>query len=275
MPLSKGQLASFAAEHDTKSLFNTSPRHLAGPGDGRHVTHGLAAAGWTLVSDPLNPLMVLRSDDVDRRLILDGTSHLYYWSLQNHTGGDEPHWYASFSYRTPVEIVAAVTDTLVTPPTEGAEDPDAWHTIRQAGWPVTSARQAHSPDGLCQISRLDDDMLANPWYIEVRDYQHEHAPHWWRTVFHGNTPGRLVHAFAAALTDSAPLLRSQFSDGVHHQAVQEPSRRNGQQLVEAHTSRLDVLRGQVRAARRRARAAARPTTSPPSRTASPATPAHR
>jgi hypothetical protein len=118
-------------------------------------------------------------------------------------------------------------------------------------------------------------VLADPWYVEVREYQHEHAPHWWRAVFHGNTPGRLVNAFAAALTDSAPLLRSAFGNGVHHQAVQEPSRRTGQQLVEAHTARLDVLRGQVRAARRRARAAARPTTSPPARSASPATPAHR
>jgi hypothetical protein len=275
MPVSEGQLASFAAAHEAKILFDTSPRHFAGPGDGRHVTHGLAAAGWALVSDPLNPLMVLR-DDYDRQLILDGTSHLHYWTLQSHAVGEEPRWYASFGYRTPVEIVAAVTDALVIPPAEGAEAADPWQTVRDAGWPVTSERQAHSPDGLCRISRLDDDLGPDPWYVEVREYQHEHAPLWWRGMFHGDTPVRLVNAFVAALTDSAPLLRGQYGDGVHHQAVQEPSRRTGRQLVEAHAERLDVVRGQVRAARRRAaRSGAKPTTSPPARSASPATPAHR
>jgi hypothetical protein len=147
MPVNREQLASFAAEHETKILFDTGPRHLAGPGDGRHVTHGLAAAGWTLVSDPLNPLMVLRSDDVDRRLILDGTSHLYYWSLQSHTVGEEPRWYASFSYRTPVEIVAAVTDALVTPQPAGPKAPRIWTrgtpSVRRAGRSPPTARPTH------------------------------------------------------------------------------------------------------------------------------------
>lgn len=275
MPVSREQLASFAAAHDTKILFNTSPRHLAGPGDGRHVTHGLAAAGWALVSDPLNPLMVLRSDEGDRRLVLDGSNHFSYWSLQSHAGVEEPHGYASFGYRTPVEVVAAVTDPFAVPPARGFADADPWQTVQEAGWPVTSEREAHSPDGLCRISRHDDDVLANPWYVEVREYQHEHAPLWWRAMFHGDTPVRLVNAFVAALTDTAPLLRGQYGDGVHHQAVQEPSRVTGQHMVDAHTARLDGLRGQVRAARRRARSGTKPTTSPPARSASPATPAHR
>ncbi|MEU3553370.1 DUF317 domain-containing protein [Streptomyces fragilis] len=271
MPVSDKQIASFAAAHETKVLFDTSPRHLAGPGDGRHITHGLAAAGWALVSDPLNPLMVMRSDDCHRRLILDGSSHFAYWSLQSHAVDEEQRWYASFGYRTPVEILAAVTDALAGPSAGGT---DPWQTIRDAGWPVISERDARSPDGLCQISRFDDD-LSDPWYVEVREYPHEHAPLWWRATFHGDTPVRLVNAFLVALTDPAPLPRGQYGDDVHHKALQKPSGLTGKRLVEAHTSRLDALRAQVRATRRRARAASQPTTTPPARSASTATAAHR
>ncbi|MFI1185791.1 hypothetical protein [Streptomyces californicus] len=52
MPLNERQLAAFADKHAWKIPFDTSPRHLAGPGDARHVTHGLAAVGWNTVSDP-------------------------------------------------------------------------------------------------------------------------------------------------------------------------------------------------------------------------------
>ncbi|MCZ4103661.1 hypothetical protein O3W51_47220 [Streptomyces sp. H39-C1] len=51
--MSARQLAAFASTHAWQIPFDTSPRHLAGPGDARHVTHGLAAAGWTPTSDPL------------------------------------------------------------------------------------------------------------------------------------------------------------------------------------------------------------------------------
>ncbi|MFF7337400.1 hypothetical protein ACFZAT_08660 [Streptomyces sp. NPDC008163] len=45
MPLTERLHAAFARTHATQLLHDTSPRHLAGPGDARHVTHGLAAAG--------------------------------------------------------------------------------------------------------------------------------------------------------------------------------------------------------------------------------------
>ncbi|CAM5323736.1 hypothetical protein STENM36S_05492 [Streptomyces tendae] len=54
MPLSERQLDAFADKQAGQIPFDTSPRHLAGPGDARHVTHGLAAAGWATVSDPLS-----------------------------------------------------------------------------------------------------------------------------------------------------------------------------------------------------------------------------
>ncbi|GAA2258345.1 hypothetical protein GCM10010415_20010 [Streptomyces atrovirens] len=63
MPVSERQLSEFADKHAWQIPFDTSPRHLAGPGDARHVTHGLAAAGWTRTSDPLSPRMVMTSPD--------------------------------------------------------------------------------------------------------------------------------------------------------------------------------------------------------------------
>lgn len=61
MPVSERQLAAFADTHAWQVLFDTSPRHLAGAGDGRRVTHGLATAGWARTSDPLSPEIVLTS----------------------------------------------------------------------------------------------------------------------------------------------------------------------------------------------------------------------
>ncbi|MFI9341846.1 hypothetical protein ACIG0D_11325 [Streptomyces sp. NPDC052773] len=56
--MSERQLAAFADKHAWRIPFDTTPRHLAGPGDARHVTHGPAAAGWTHASDPLSPEIV-------------------------------------------------------------------------------------------------------------------------------------------------------------------------------------------------------------------------
>ncbi|WP_228447387.1 hypothetical protein [Streptomyces paludis] len=66
MPLSERQPASFADKHAGETVRH-QPRHLAGPGDTRHVTHGLTAAGWSDVSDPLAEI-VTRSPDLRHRL---------------------------------------------------------------------------------------------------------------------------------------------------------------------------------------------------------------
>ncbi|MGW0015648.1 DUF317 domain-containing protein, partial [Streptomyces tendae] len=79
MPVSERQLAAFADQHAGQIPYDVSPRHLAGPGDARHVTHGLAAAGWNLTSDPLSAEILLRSPDHRYRLQFDPQSHTSAW----------------------------------------------------------------------------------------------------------------------------------------------------------------------------------------------------
>ncbi|MEW2620873.1 DUF317 domain-containing protein [Streptomyces sp. NPDC048106] len=93
MPLSEQQLAPFADKHAWQIPFDTSPRHLAGPGDARHVTHGLAAAGWNAVSDPLSAEIVLRSPDLRHSLQFDPQSATSaWWRLRAETTDTEPGW---------------------------------------------------------------------------------------------------------------------------------------------------------------------------------------
>ncbi|MEU1629230.1 DUF317 domain-containing protein [Streptomyces sp. NPDC020096] len=91
--MSERQLAAFADHHAWRIPFDTSPRHLAGPGDARHVTHGLAAAGWTRTSDPLSPEIVLRSPDHRHSLQFDPQSATSaWWRLRAEPTGTEPGW---------------------------------------------------------------------------------------------------------------------------------------------------------------------------------------
>lgn len=79
MPLSERQLDAFADQHAGQIPLDTGPRHLAGPGDARHVTHGLAAAGWATVSDPLSAEIVMASPDHRYRLQFDPQSATSAW----------------------------------------------------------------------------------------------------------------------------------------------------------------------------------------------------
>ncbi|WP_342671170.1 hypothetical protein [Streptomyces chattanoogensis] len=45
--MSRPYIPTRANEPHSTIRFETRPRHLAGPADARHVTHGLAAAGWS------------------------------------------------------------------------------------------------------------------------------------------------------------------------------------------------------------------------------------
>ncbi|MGW5868243.1 DUF317 domain-containing protein [Streptomyces sp. NPDC055239] len=106
--MSDGQLAAFADQHAWQIPFDTSPRHLAGPGDARHVTHGLAAAGWKAVSDPLSAEIVLRSPDLRHRLQFDPQSATSaWWRLRAEPTNQDPGWYAEFGERVPAETSPA------------------------------------------------------------------------------------------------------------------------------------------------------------------------
>lgn len=269
--LSERQLASFADTHLRQIPLDTSPRHLAGPGDARHVTHGLAAAGWRPTSDPLSAEIVLRSPDHRYRLQFDPQSATSaWWRLRAEPAGTERGWYAEFGELIPAEILASLTDALLAPtPTS---QPDPLTVLKSAGWQIGPQNAADSPDAMCHVEqRADPDGHATAhWRVETFEpgYGSPMGPRIWHARFDSHTPEHLVTAFVTALADPAPLLRAGFDRTAHHSVVQRPSPLAPQQTVDAHTSRLNSLRAQARSARRQQ---AKPATAPaPAATARPA-----
>ncbi len=270
VPLSERQLAAFADKHAWQIPFDTSPRHLAGPGDARHVTHGLAAAGWTPTSDPLSAEIVLRSPDHRHTLQFDPQSATSaWWRLRAEPTGTEPGWYAEFGELVPAEVLGHLTDTLIAPP--ATQRPDPFQVLESAGWARKKTTAAHSADGMCHVERRPDrDDARGFWHVETCEpgYGTPMGPRIWHAWFDGNTPEPLVTTFVTALADPAPLQRAMFDRTAHHSVVQHPSPLTPQQTVDAHTTRINALRAQTRAARRQR---TNPATAPaPTGTAQPA-----
>ncbi|NUS83884.1 MAG: DUF317 domain-containing protein, partial [Streptomyces sp.] len=183
MPVSERQLAAFAETYAGQIPFDTTP-HLAGPGDARHVTHGLAAAGWSVVSDPLSAEIVLRSPDLRQRLQFDPQSATpAWWRLWVDPTDTEPGWYAEFGERVPAEVLASLTDALIAPP---PQQPDPWLVVTSVGWQRASDSTAYSPDSMCRIDlRPMSEFHDGPsWHVEIRE------------SVHGEFPGpRIWHAY--------------------------------------------------------------------------------
>ncbi|MEF9902116.1 DUF317 domain-containing protein [Streptomyces sp. P9-A2] len=250
MSVSERQLAAFAGTHAWRVPFDTSPRHLAGPGDGRHVTHGLAAAGWTRTSDPLSPEIVLTSPDHRHSLQFDPQSATAArWRLRAEPTDTDPGWYAEFGELVPAEVLSAVTDALVTPSTVDPRDPLV--AADAAGWLIDARGAASSPDAACRVERRPERHATVSWHVEAHEPGHGfRGLQLWHAWFDTQTPTRLVKAFVTALADPAPLQRGMF-DRTAHGAVQEPSLLSPQHVVDAHTERLRALGARIRAARRR------------------------
>ncbi|MER7932933.1 MULTISPECIES: DUF317 domain-containing protein [unclassified Streptomyces] len=253
MPRSERQLAAFADKHAGQIPFDTSPRHLAGPGDARHITHGLAVAGWQRTSDPLSPEMVLTSPDHRYSLGFDpGAGMFAWWRLWAEPTDNEHGWYASFGELAPAEIISGLTDALVTSPSPADTAP--LDVLDAAGWIIDAQGAASSPDGTCRVERRaeegDDSVVS--WHIEVRDPDRgRFGPRLWEARFAARTPRPLVNAFVTALAEPSPLQRGMHERTAHYSVVQEPSPLTPKQVVEAHTARLDAIRAGARAARRR------------------------
>ncbi|MFI5751074.1 DUF317 domain-containing protein [Streptomyces sp. NPDC051644] len=252
MPLSERQLAAFAEKHAWQIPFDTSPRHLAGPGDARHVTHGLAAAGWSTVSDPLSAEIVLRSPDLRHSLQFDPQSVTSaWWRLRAEPSDDGPGWYAEFGELVPAEVLSAFTDALISAPSQPT---DPWRSVTSAGWHRDSTGTARSPDSMCHVElrSLSEFQDRPSWHIETREPGHGEfsGPRIWHAYFDELTPAHLVGSFLTALADRSPLQRGMYERTVHYSAVQESSPLLPQQVVDAHTTRINSLRAQARSARR-------------------------
>ncbi|WP_327386812.1 DUF317 domain-containing protein [Streptomyces sp. NBC_01207] len=267
MAVSPAQRASYASDHHTKIPFETTPRHLAGPGDPRHVTHALLAAGWTLASAPGDPRIALTGPDEGRhQMVIDPFASGSWWRIHS----VDWTWNASFDRMVPAEIIAGFTDRLFDGPRRGDTGP--WGHMQKAGWSVElrpdGTGEALSPDPrlpiraeLRPIFNDSPDHLA--WRIEA---QPEHSgPPIWKIWISGPVPDHLMAGLAEQLVSTAPVLRG-MHDLDHYAARQENSPLTPEQAVEAHFSRID-------SARARTQRRTRLTTRLPAPAAAPASPA--
>ncbi|MFI6289324.1 DUF317 domain-containing protein [Streptomyces sp. NPDC051018] len=260
--LKQAQLDLFATDHADRLLDDVSPRHLAGPGDARHVTHALATAGWTARSDPLAPGVHLVGPDRFHQLRHEQQpgSERSAWRLNgSHADGS---WYASFG-PVPAEILAGFTDGLLIP--APAVVPPVWGVLADAGWTHTlrtTGGEALSPDGTVRIEHRPicsevDEALA--WTIEVRPAP-DHGPTIWTAWIAHSPPLHMIHGLVTALIDPNPLQRNWQEHDGHYSALRTESSVSPQAYVQAHRDRIDTIHAQVRAARRQAKKAL--TTSP-------------
>ncbi|WP_143664422.1 DUF317 domain-containing protein [Streptomyces sp. NRRL B-24572] len=114
-----------------------SPRYLAGPGDPTWVTAALhSGAGWRHGHDPLMPRVILTSPDQRTVLRLKPDLNAPWWRLAHRNGRTGLVWNASFGGGTPVELIAAVTDTLTAPDYNARKLTDPRQPLRRAGWDV-------------------------------------------------------------------------------------------------------------------------------------------
>ncbi|MFI7102738.1 DUF317 domain-containing protein [Streptomyces sp. NPDC050161] len=268
MPVTGQQLAAYAERHAMTIPFDTSPRCLAGPGDARHVTHALAAADWTALSDPLSTEVLLAGPGRQHTLAIDPQSKGASWQLiGNPPGGKTPSWHAEFGRMIPAEILAGMTDALAAPTAE--EAPGLQTVLAGAGWTWTQrddgTRQAHSPDQLVRVFQqpLDAGYFDYfVWRVEASGTPREGPPVWHAWIM-DSTPAALVAGFAAALATTEPVQRALDDHTGHHTVTQERSDLTPEQVVEAHTTRLHTIRSQALAARRRTRASPAPAPASP------------
>ena len=182
-----------------------APRHLAGGGDPSWVTVPLhRACGWSYGHDPLMPRVILSSPDQRALLRLEPDPDGQWWTLHHAQQPDRPAWYASFGARTPVEIIAAFTDTLTSPAADPADDWDPLEPLQKSGWsPAYSHNHLASADGTI---RVEVNETTGCWWVGAA--LDRTGPPLWQARFGEHTPPHLITAFTAALTDPSPVLRT-------------------------------------------------------------------
>ncbi|MEV3950097.1 DUF317 domain-containing protein [Streptomyces halstedii] len=263
-------IASQADDPWSRMWCDTTPRHLAGPGDPRHVTQALRAAGWKNFGDPDFPHVVLASPDYQHTLVLEPTPETYgsWWRISSTPWGG---WHASFGGNTPAEVIAGFTDALLRPTPEG--EPDIWPALQEAGWTYERDERgnehARHPDGITTMERsatLTGDHFA--WTAEVALPTGLGGHHrLWHAYFDDRTPRHLLASFAAALVDPAPVSRGRYDVPHSHLVTQVERGAIGDQLAAAHDERLKAIRTAARKARRTSALPTHPASAPSAETA--------
>ncbi|MEU6144153.1 DUF317 domain-containing protein [Streptomyces sp. NPDC047081] len=273
--MTERQLATFRHDHESHFLHVTSPRYLAGSGDARHITHALLAAGWSVTSDPACPQTQLDSPDLSARLEVASQFTPSRWWHLTAKPSEATTWSASFSRQVPAEILAGLTDTLLT--SAPADAPDPWGLFREANWSVTQSEngtglEALSPDRrmVVEYSRpLDIEFASFSWRIRAKKYPAaaDESPLDGLAVWDGwlnqHTPAHAVAGFITALTSTEPLLRGLGQHGWPFGVQHERTSRTGRVVADAHQQRVKGIQALVRTARRCGRLDAAATTAAP------------
>ncbi|MDX2828398.1 DUF317 domain-containing protein, partial [Streptomyces ipomoeae] len=194
---------------ETVEVDFVAPGHLAGAGDPAWVTVPLhRACGWSYGHDPLMPRVILSSPGQKARLRLEPDPDGQWWTLQHAPERGQPAWYASFGARTPVEIIAALTDALTDPAADAAVDVDVdpYEPLMKAGWtPAPDKDGLVSPDGKAHVEHYVS-ATSNCWWATTLLSESQGPV--WQARFGEHTPPHLVTAFTRALADPRPLPRT-------------------------------------------------------------------
>ncbi|MET8721441.1 DUF317 domain-containing protein [Streptomyces misionensis] len=196
-----------------------TPRHLAGGGDPAWITVPLhRACGWSHGNDPLMPRVILSSPDQKALLRLEPDPDGQWWTLHHAQEPDRPAWYASFGARTPVELIAAVTDTLTDPAPAASTPSDPYEPLRQAGWwPAHADDGFVSPDATAFVQRTGSPEDPGAWFVTAILGPDRPV---WQARFSEHAPPHLITAFTRALANPKPVLRT---DGPRALPVRDPN----------------------------------------------------
>ncbi|MFZ3470459.1 DUF317 domain-containing protein [Streptomyces sp. 4.24] len=184
--------------------------------------------------------MILSSPDQRYALALEPENESYskWWRISCTAEGE--NWYAQFGGNTPVEILAGLTDALLSPAPEAV--PDLWPILTARGWThVQDGRGnevAEHPDGIMQLRRWNG--AANREGIWTAVALLPNGLGGQETVWEAYLPNSpyLLAAFAAALVDPAPVARAEFDVPHSSLVTQKPGGRQAADLAEEHASRL-------------------------------------
>ncbi|CAM5327544.1 hypothetical protein SAVIM338S_00862 [Streptomyces avidinii] len=270
-------LRAFAEDKKGKFHCEVSPRHLAGTGDPRHITHSLRAAGWKHDGDRGLPQVSLTSPDRSLGLVLAPFSPHQAWSVGSALMFVPGYWHAGFTRNAPVEIIAGLTDSLIRPAPVHAP-PDLWETLAAAGWKASDGphgREASAPGQGLKIQQFGSDKRDDDrfwWRIQaVEETYGGGVETVWSAALDQTTPTHVMAGLIDELANPAALLRGSHDQGAHYRTTEGAVFAAGPQIVEAHSARLDAARAGARALARAAKLpSARPHSPAPAAPAAPA-----
>ncbi|GLV88762.1 hypothetical protein Slala04_02160 [Streptomyces lavendulae subsp. lavendulae] len=161
------------------------------------------------------PRTQLTSPDQLTELLLAPGPDQPWWVVRHHRTEANPAWSVKFGARTPVEIMAALTDALTAPAAAPAAG-SPYEPLLDAGWQPTGEHDGlTSPDGIVRVEHLTDTGF-NSCFIDVA-VSGDPEGQVWKAYLRG-TPPHLVTAVTRALADPAPITRDphRLPDLGHH-----------------------------------------------------------